>query len=607
MILQRLYEYSFVLEDKLKDNFTPPLYTSCYHPRMLTKRIHLTLDGKLAYPDQPFIALSGDGKQKLNKKTGESKPVGKDGKIYNVPQEAPRRGNNTSPRLICDNPAYVLGRSFPDKKANSEHHKAYCELLQECYEKTGNKYVKAILDWLSSDSFSVVADHPDIVIMDDFDFMVEDVRPVELPDVISFWQEVSYKNNTDRKGLCVITGKVTDLARKLPYHVTGKGVPGGGGMGLSFLSVNSDTDTAYNMSSSKLSLQSPISVYAAERICITLNQLISDERTYTTVSSAAKPVTYLHWVMGSTEVDPFTMIMQPSSAEVGKLLESYKVGKLYDLEDTSIFCVLGLSENSARAVIHGYNEIAVNRVKESLVRWFAALDLQTFDPTLDRYDYMGVFRLASSLFFSLDQMHKGVPVDLVNSALFGRPLPFYLLGLALERIRANQGPFYADSQREKHISLSLLALIKATTLKGDPELEQQCKEDKAFLCGRLLAELEYIQGKSSNFSVKATLTDKYYAAASAYPALTFGRLLSAAQSHISKLRKGSGDYFVQTALGEILEKIGTEFPTTLSLQQQGIFALGYYHQKMEHMRKKSTASETTEETSDEEKGTVEDE
>ena len=105
--------------------------------------------------------------------------------------------------------------------------------------------------------------------------------------------------------------------------------------------------------------------------------------------------------------------------------------------------------------------------------------------------------------------------------------------------------------------------------------------DTAYLCGRLLAILESVQNAAIP-GAKATLIDKYYGTAATAPASVFGLLMRQAQSHLAKLRKDErtkgAHYRLQEALEEVAGRI-TEFPTTLRLNEQGKFALGYYQQR----------------------------
>jgi CRISPR-associated protein Csd1 len=45
--------------------------------------------------------------------------------------------------------------------------------------------------------------------------------------------------------------------------------------------------------------------------------------------------------------------------------------------------------------------------------------------------------------------------------------------------------------------------------------------------------------------------------------------------------------------GEILDGIEGHFPRTLSLEDQGRFAIGYYHQRSERFRRKTASNDTS--------------
>jgi len=106
----------------------------------------------------------------------------------------------------------------------------------------------------------------------------------------------------------------------------------------------------------------------------------------------------------------------------------------------------------------------------------------------------------------------------------------------------------------------------------------------AYHCGRLLAELEDIQRQAIR-GINATITDRFFGAASTAPARAFGLLLTGVQAHLGKLRKSNeGAYFgAQSRLEEILACIG-EFPTTVDIQGQAAFCLGYYHHRADMRR-----------------------
>jgi CRISPR-associated protein Csd1 len=115
-------------------------------------------------------------------------------------------------------------------------------------------------------------------------------------------------------------------------------------------------------------------------------------------------------------------------------------------------------------------------------------------------------------------------------------------------------------------------------------LDLQC-EDRAYLCGRLLAELEAIQLASANYKLNRTLVDSFSGTASTAPASVFGRLLGLAQAHLTNLRKTKKGAFdgSQQRIEEIMARVRCQdgFPSTLTLKEQGVFWLGYYHHRAE--------------------------
>ena len=99
----------------------------------------------------------------------------------------------------------------------------------------------------------------------------------------------------------------------------------------------------------------------------------------------------------------------------------------------------------------------------------------------------------------------------------------------------------------------------------------------AYVLGRLFAMLERAQKAALGQNVNATIKDRYFTSACASPASVFPILLRLSQHHLGKAEYG--DYLerqIQVLLGMLEAK---PFPTHLSLEEQGVFVLGYYHQR----------------------------
>ncbi|MBO1437229.1 type I-C CRISPR-associated protein Cas8c/Csd1 [Meiothermus sp. CFH 77666] len=110
----------------------------------------------------------------------------------------------------------------------------------------------------------------------------------------------------------------------------------------------------------------------------------------------------------------------------------------------------------------------------------------------------------------------------------------------------------------------------------------------AYHCGRLMCLLAQIQEASTEAEINAGVVQRYYGAASSTPALVLGRLTRLSQHHLSKMAKDSPGlaYWFNSQLAQVWSALGPSLPRTLSLEEQSLFALGYYHQLAESRKGK---------------------
>jgi CRISPR-associated protein Csd1 len=79
--------------------------------------------------------------------------------------------------------------------------------------------------------------------------------------------------------------------------------------------------------------------------------------------------------------------------------------------------------------------------------------------------------------------------------------------------------------------------------------------------------------------VGAGVVQRYYAAASATPALVLGRLVRLSQTgHLPKI-EGGLRYWFDDQLAQVWGLLERRIPATLTLEEQTLFAMGYYQQK----------------------------
>jgi CRISPR-associated protein Csd1 len=125
------------------------------------------------------------------------------------------------------------------------------------------------------------------------------------------------------------------------------------------------------------------------------------------------------------------------------------------------------------------------------------------------------------------------------------------------------------------------AVLRRTYDKEVPVSLDESNDDHAYLLGRLFATIERLQWVASGGrDPNATIRDRFYGSASTTPAVVFGRLISLSMHHASKARDDGRARFAERVKGAIMARLPAErFPRTLRLEDQGLFAVGYYHQR----------------------------
>ena len=179
--------------------------------------------------------------------------------------------------------------------------------------------------------------------------------------------------------------------------------------------------------------------------------------------------------------------------------------------------------------------------------------------------------------------------DWFRSILTGTRYPQTLFSTVLMRIRADKD---VNAYR---VGILKALLIRNCNKKETPVALDPDFTDKGYLLGRLFAVYERIQTAALG-NVNATIKDRFYGAASAQPQKVFPLIIRNAQHHLSKLGKTSGGlrHYFDSQIEEIMGLLSpgdAPFPTTLSLSEQALFNLGYYHQRT---RKKDDATQTQE-------------
>jgi CRISPR-associated protein Csd1 len=173
----------------------------------------------------------------------------------------------------------------------------------------------------------------------------------------------------------------------------------------------------------------------------------------------------------------------------------------------------------------------------------------------------------------------GTGARILRAALGGGAFPRELLAGALRALYGS---------RDRVALRTRCALIKAILVRlprhgGAMEVPVSLDENKVdvpYLLGRLFAVLEQMQWSSHGTTVNATLRDRYFRGAACTPAMVLPRLLELSVHHAAKIaRRGRGTFLEMVKTGILNALPAERFPRTMSLEDQGLFAIGYYHQR----------------------------
>ena len=395
--------------------------------------------------------------------------------------------------------------------------------------------------------------------------------------------------------ICLVSGERGPVAR---LHPAIKNVWGGQSSGGSIVSFNLDAFASYGHEQGH---NAPISETAAFKYTTALNiflagttnrlQLGDTSVVFWADAADAELAATAESVFGScfTEIDEAT-----EAGKVGAILTRMRDGVIWqdavrDIEPGLAagvrFHVLGLAPNAARISIRFWLEDDFGAFAEHY-RCFVA-DMAIDPPPREGYPPLWRYVNETAVLRKRENVQPNLAGEWLRAILDGTGYPLPLLSAMLTRIRA-----------DGEINALRAATIKAVLVRnfswGATMALDQNNREPAYLLGRLFAVLERFQELALG-NVNASIRDRYYGSASAAPRTVFPLLLRLNLHHKSKAAKGSkgglANYF-DRQLAEIMDGLGNEFPSSLSLRDQGKFALGYYHQF--NRRKASEEAATTE-------------
>lgn len=555
-----------------------------------------------------------------------------------VPASYTRSGTGSSAFFLWDKSSYVLGVSAKTGKSRQDH-EAFKRLHKESLAGAEDSGLRALLMFLEkwspeqfqSPMFSEDMLDKNMVFRLDGEHQYLHQRPAALA-----LRNRLMNRDFGEIGICLVTGMQLPIARLHPFI---KGVNGSQTRGASIASFNDDAYLSYRGAINKLGSKTkenntganaPVSEQAAFAYTTVLNHLLRrDEHNRQRLQIGDATVVF--WAMAKQPEQAeqaeqaeslFAALLDPpkdDNQEADRLrsvLDAVSKGRpLQELDpkldpDTQMF-VLGLAPNAARLSIRFWHSGSLKFFAQRLGQHYRDLRIE---PTPWKSE-PAIWRLLCTL--AVQGKAENIPPqlagDMTRAILTGGRYPRSLLANLVMRIRAESVGRDAKEQREKERVFGLrAALIKALLcrdvrlgVKGINE-EVPVSLDTAsvhpgYRLGRLFAVLEGVQRSAMGGQVNATIRDRYYGAASATPASVFPVLLRNTQHHLSRLRKDKPGLAVnlEKEIGKIVDGLDSRFPKSLRIEDQGRFAIGYYHQSQARFSRSGEQSATDDTHEDE--------
>jgi CRISPR-associated protein Csd1 len=503
-------------------------------------------------------------------------------------------GSGLNPCFLWDNTQYMLGIKVDD--SNPDRTRLAFEEFRRAHLGAENEIdvpaFRAVCRFLEGWDPDGNRDHPVLLEAGATGYglfqLVGETRYVhEIPEIQTWWDARPTEKNPVR-AQCLVTGEIYSIART---HEKIKGVVGGQGAGGTIAGFN---DAAYESYGFSQSYNAPVAESVAFRYVTALNALLDGPRK-DRHRILLGDMTMAFWTEEPSPIEDFfaqfltdgeAPAVNPAEAaqdeglrtRLKALLEALRRGRAdpsalgMDPERTH-YHVLALSPNAGRISVRFHHRGTLDELLHQLSAHYHDLALVRRPPT-GKWRGDPEFPVFRDLLDQTARVRRDVPpllaAPLMKAAIQGTPYPAGLYHAVLRRIAADREVTYLRA-------CVLKGFLNRNLNQGLPMALDTTRTDPPYRLGRLFAALEKTQQDALGHNLNKTIRDTYYGSASATPRSVFPRLLRTYQHHLGKV-EGGFRIHRERLIQEILSPL-TGFPAHLDLAGQGLFAIGYYHQK----------------------------
>lgn len=548
----------------------------------------------------------------------------------NIPEQV-KRTSGIAANFLCDNCAYVLGMSakeMDDPEYAISRHKAFKEKNIEILNKVLCDEANAVIAFLNSydpnnwqENPILVSQREEILKGGNIIFKLEGEKGFihENYEIRHAWEQYRSQSSSEYKSQCLITGENSPIAR---LHPSIKGVKNANSTGATLVGFNARAYESYNRTEGQ-GLNSPVSEKAAFAYTTALNYLLSSGNKNKKITLGDTTVVYwaesadntyatiVAGLFGSdwseTEQDDQKVIISGRDkkaeqrlreiAEKVKTAQAIDIGMLMEgLDPNTHFFVLGLAPNAARISVRFFHRDTFLKIVQKILLHYE--DMQIIKENDNQFGMIPLWKIIDETISKNSTKKEASPLmagAVFRSILNNTPYPTALYYGILNRIRADMDDSGQNDNKKQYIekiNYYRAAIIKAYLIrKYRNQNQSQIKEvlimslneqstNQPYLLGRLFAVLEKAQQDAAKpAKLNTTIKDRYFSSACATPSSVFPVLLRLSQHHISKAEYGyANDKHIEEIM-DLLDINNNPIPAHLSLDEQGVFVLGYYHQR----------------------------
>lgn len=538
-----------------------------------------------------------------------------------------KRSSGVAANFLCDNSAYVLGVDAKGKPERTRECFAACARKHQAILKdVRHPTAKAILNFFEIWKPENAAQHPAIqpnldtllkggnIVFVTQDADGEPQLAQDVPEIRRAWDEAYAKSDDAVMGRCLVTGEEGPIAI---LHPSIKGVMGAQSSGASLVSFNAPAFESYGKESARdnqgQGRNAPVGQYAAFAYGAALNYMVGQENFHGRLGDT----TLVYWAEGAEPAysNAFMAMLGIGSENENRITQKKLDGVLKALCDgytvkwenvplnpKNRFYILGLAPNASRLSVrfflqNSFDEFAKNYQKHQD-------DLKIVRSASDERESLSMWALLRETAIKNPnkppKFQRQLVEEMLNAILSGSRYPSTLFTQIEIRVRA-----------EQKITHEKAAMIKAYLLRN--VVEQQKDRTHVYKevlgvelniskttylpyrLGRLFAVLEALQLESfrdngnKDSKPNTTLKDQFFNAACATPMMAFPTIVARAQNYLRKLKvknkEGLARYY-NGMMDDIIGNFEESYPAHLSLEDQGIFQIGYYHQRQKMYAKK---------------------